>query len=192
MTINRQTTEKLYRDLRQGLHTFVSRRVSSKEDAEDIVQDVFARIHTNSEQLEHVKSVSGWIYRVTRNAISDHHRSRGAAARLIKKLTHEPEAIAAETEPTAAADLARCVAPFVAQLQDEYRDALTLSELGELTQKEAAKQVGLSNSRMKSRVQRARAKLGEAFRNCCEIELDERQKIIHYQRRNPGDDPCGC
>lgn len=191
MNSQTQTTEQLYRDLHHGLHAFVSRRVASRSDADDIVQDVFTRIHTKSAELEQVESVTGWIYRVTRNAIADYHRAHAASAGVAKKLSHESDTVDEAPESEAVERLARCVGPLLEQLGPEYREALSLTELGGLTQSEAAERVGISLSGMKSRVQRGRVKLAEAFRACCEIEQDVRQRIVGFEPCAPGDTRCG-
>jgi len=71
-----------------------------------------------------------------------------------------------------------CVALFVAPLPSPYREAITLTELQGLTQKEAAEMVGTSLSGMKSRVQRGRDKIREMFDECCEISADCRGRVV--------------
>jgi len=188
--MNSQTTEMLYQELHTGLRSFVARRVSSPDDAEDILQEVFARIHLHSAELAHVDSVSGWVFRVARNAITDHHRAKGAAARATARFAQEPSHQRNESaeQVDATESLSECVRSFVAMLSDEYREALILTEREGMSQKEAAEKVGLSVSGMKSRIQRGRAKLGGLFRACCVIEQDVRNRIIDYTERNP----CEC
>jgi RNA polymerase sigma-70 factor, ECF subfamily len=64
-----------------------------------------------------------------------------------------------------------------------------LTELEGITQAAAAAQLGLSTSGMKSRVQRARAQLRELLVECCEIELDRRNRVT---RLEPRSEPCDC
>ena len=189
------TTEGLYHELNGRLLSFVRRRVASAEDAEDIVQTVFARIHAHRAELTETQSVSGWVHRIARNAITDHHRANASAGRATERLTREAEVhddARADEADDPGAELARCVEPLVARLPGEYRDALALTELGGLSQKDAAAETGLSVSGMKSRVQRGRAKLGELLLECCEIELDSRRGIMGYEPRHPEDNPCAC
>src|SRR5437588_536499 len=56
--------------------------------------------------------------------------------------------------------LARAVVPFVAMLPSPYREAITLTELEGLSQKQAAEILGISLTAMKSRVVRGRDRLG--------------------------------
>lgn len=88
--------------------------------------------------------------------------------------------------------LARSVGPFIAMLPSPYREALTLTELQGLTQKEAAERVGISLSGMKSRVQRGRQQLRKALEDCCHIALDARGRVIACEVRADGKLPGGC
>jgi RNA polymerase sigma-70 factor (ECF subfamily) len=55
---------------------------------------------------------------------------------------------------------------MIERLSQDYRDAITLVELEGLTQQAAAKQMGISLSGMKSRVQRGRARLKQMLADC--------------------------
>ena len=55
------------------LFGFIKQRVSSKEDAEDILQDVFYQFAGNTEPIEQVTS---WLFTVARNKITDRYRKQ--------------------------------------------------------------------------------------------------------------------
>jgi len=81
-------------------------------------------------------------------------------------------------------------------LSGEYRQAVILIDLEGLTQQEAAAQLGLSLSGMKSRVQRGRRQLKGMLEVCCTIELDQRRGVADYDVRNQQNNSCrdrpGC
>ena len=62
------------RELHARVFGFVSRRVRSREDAEDIAQEVMLRIHRHSADLEHAERMGAWVHRIAANAIADHYR----------------------------------------------------------------------------------------------------------------------
>ena len=64
------------------------------------------------------------------------------------------------------------------------RQAVTLVDLDGLAQQEAAVQLGLSLSGMKSRVQRGRRQLKGMLEACCTIELDQRRGVVDFDVRN--------
>ena len=53
------------------LQSFIRRRVPDPRDAEDILQDVFYRLVEANRLLMPIEHVTGWLYRVARNAITD-------------------------------------------------------------------------------------------------------------------------
>jgi RNA polymerase sigma-70 factor, ECF subfamily len=84
-------------------------------------------------------------------------------------------------EPDARHELAQCLRPFIDSLPDHYREAVELSELRGLSQRETADRLGLSLSGAKSRVQRARQRLEELVLACCQVEFDSRGEIMDYR-----------
>ena len=60
-----------FKALSSRLLGFIKQRVASTEDAEDILQDVFYQFAGNPEPIE---QVTGWLYKVARNKITDNYR----------------------------------------------------------------------------------------------------------------------
>ncbi len=54
---------------------FIRSRVPNNEDAEDILQDVWYQL-SNQQSPEEIDSMSGWLYRVARNKITDNYRKK--------------------------------------------------------------------------------------------------------------------
>ena len=73
---------------------------------------------------------------------------------------------------------------MIERLSGEYRQAVILVDLEGLAQHEAAAQLGLSLSGMKSHVQRGRRQLKGMLEACCTIELDQRRGVLDYDVRN--------
>jgi len=59
--------------IRKQLLGFIKQRVNSAEDAEDILQDVFYQLAGSTEPIE---QVTGWLYKVARNKITDNYRKK--------------------------------------------------------------------------------------------------------------------
>ena len=188
-------TERIWQEFHERLLSFIRRRVSNESDCEDILQDVFTRIHAHQERLVDVQSITGWIYRITRNAIIDYHRAQARAAGAVERHADEKPAPLPDERELASAqatrELAHCIEPLLTRLPEHYGRAVALTELEEISQVEAARQIGLSVSGMKSRVQRGRAKLAEVLLDCCDVELDGRSGVVGYQPRD-GAPPCSC
>jgi RNA polymerase sigma-70 factor (ECF subfamily) len=169
--------------LRVELYRFVARRVPSA-DADDIVQEALLRIHRGLAGVRADGAVVGWIYQVTRNALADHLRASRPAGALDDDDIVEP----IDPDDAAFIRLAHCVAPFVGMLPAHYREAVELVELRGLTQVQAAAELGVPVSTMKSRVQRGRAQLRELLETCCAIDLDARGHVVGVTPRTA----CAC
>lgn len=181
-----------WQNLEAKLRPFVARRVHAEVDVDDIVQDVFLRMQRGLGALRDEERFGPWVYQVARSAIVDHQR------RAAKHLVLDPSEtadVAVEIEDDDRAverDLASYIAPFVAMLPSPYREALTLTELEGLTQKQAADMLGISLSGMKSRVQRGRQQLRSALEDCCHIALDVRGRVVSCEPRPDGKVPESC
>lgn len=149
----------------------------SQDDSEDILQDVFVRIHSKLPTLRNAERLAPWLYKITKNAITDHYRQR-------QRLSEIPPGFDIENgkgEPDAEARLALRARTLVIDfLPEDYAQALVMSDLDGLTQQEVARHSGLSLSGAKSRLQRARRMLHDMLLECCRFEFDRRGRIIDY------------
>lgn len=184
------------RELQSRVFRFVSRRVRSREDAEDIAQEVMLRIHRHSADLEHAERMGAWVHRIAANAIADHYRRPARRELPSGQAGDVPEAAIEPTwdEPDTDAlrlELASCLTPLLEHLPPIYRQALELTEFGGLSQVEAAERLGLSVSGMKARVQRARGQLRDLLLDCCHVELDQRRSVTEIQPRRGTCATCG-
>jgi len=171
-----------WRELEARLRPYVARRVASTADTDDVLQDTFMRVHRGVGQLADDERFGAWVYRVAASAIADHRRARGRNPFAPASAdSHEP--LAADPDETLESQLSECVALFVAHLPSPYREAVTLTELQGLTQKDAAQMLGVTLSAMKSRVQRGRDQIRRMFEECCEISLDCRGRVIECTPR---------
>ena len=191
-------TKEIWSQMHQRLLSYIRGRVSTPHDADDLLQDVFVRIHANLDDVKDTENVTAWVYQITRNVITDYYRQRAKAAGAIKTLAEEETGPArlsddrdCQTEPESEPStvMAGCMEPLMKNLPEPYRRAVTLTELDGLTQKDAAERLGLSISGMKSRVGRGRSKLKELLLGCCNVELDSRGAVVDYEQRDGG--TCG-
>jgi RNA polymerase sigma-70 factor, ECF subfamily len=191
------TTDTAWAELHANIRGFVARRVRRPADVDDIVQQVFLRVHQALPTLRNEDKLPAWIYRTTRRAIADYYRaparrevSVGTAVDVVS--AEQPEAAVDEREASALQELAACLKPLIGTLAPADREALVLVEFDGVPQVDAARRVGLSASGMKSRVQRARARLRSAFDECCRIALDARGGVLEYERRIGQCGGSGC
>lgn len=177
-----------WRRLDAVLHAFFRTRVADPDLRADLVQDVLLRMHERREQLREHGRLDAWAFRIARNALIDHHRRHRTSEPLPELCEPEPE-----SESQAPRVLGTWLSNQIAELPPRYREALELTELRGLSQREAAKLLGVADSTFKSRVQRGRDLLHAELLSCCAVEIDARGHVMDFEPRSreTGDD-CGC
>ncbi|MEO8705874.1 MAG: RNA polymerase sigma factor SigZ [Kofleriaceae bacterium] len=170
------------------LRSFIAKRTPPGTEVDDVVQEVFLRIHESLPDLRDNDRMDAWIFRIARNILADAYRGRQRHHSFAERVTDDELLPEPDLERNAVAELTACLAPMIAQLPAPYREAIELTELQGLTQIEASQRAGISLSGMKSRVQRGRERLKEIVLACCAVDLDVRGGVTECEPRPGG----GC
>src|SRR6476646_6530846 len=177
-----------WQDALGRVRAFVAARVGDPELAADITQDVLVRSIAGG-ALDRVDNPTAWLYRSARNAVIDHYRAR-RTHHPIADLERWPDPGPADNAPNQATrELARCLQPLMAELDPVARAALARVDLDGQSHQQAASELGISVSGMKSRVQRARRRLRERLTACCQVQVDRVGSVAGYR---PKAGACGC
>jgi len=97
-------------ETRRRLLAFVLPRVASRDDAEDVVQDVLARMARDLDTLREGDRLNAWAYQIARNAVADEHRRRGRHAAAFARVAYDLPEVAAD--PTGCATRCWAAAPL--------------------------------------------------------------------------------
>jgi RNA polymerase sigma factor (sigma-70 family) len=161
---------------RQRLFAYVRQMLSScsRQDAEDVMQDVFVRAYGALRADRRQVNVRAWLYRVAHNRCIDHLRRPVPPAaevfELSRKPLHDPIEEAQRRE-----ELARLVED-VGRLPDQQRSALLMREIDGMSYADLAGALDVSVPAVKSLLVRARIGLVEAAEardaDCDEIRQD--------------------
>jgi RNA polymerase sigma factor (sigma-70 family) len=149
---------------------FLQRRLGDRALAEDILQAAFTRSLSKLEQIEHDESAVAWFYRVLRNAVTDHQRRSGTAARHLAELSRQ---LSEPAEPETYAAVCQCVKGLAATLKPEYAAALQAVEVEGLAVKDFAAAAGISQNNAGVRLFRAREALKLQLKRCCGACADD-------------------
>jgi DNA-directed RNA polymerase specialized sigma24 family protein len=84
----KQNVVQAVRDYGRKLFGFIRGRVNTDEDAEDILQDVWYQF-SNTSATETIEQVSGWLFAVARNKITDRYRKK--QPELLDDISYEDE-----------------------------------------------------------------------------------------------------
>src|SRR5215217_1262371 len=157
------------------LRNFIRRRVPDQSDAEDVLQDVFYRLVEANRLLMPIDHVTGWLFRVARNRITDLFRKKtperfGDAAAV----TDDDEPLSVEDllpSPNAGPDalyargvLLDALEEAIDDLPQEQRDVFVAHELDGRSFKEIALETGVNVNTLLSRKRYAVLHLRERLR----------------------------
>src|SRR5512144_2741691 len=107
-------SEQLWETFSRPVQQFIQRRVPDPHSAEDILQDVFLKIHTRVDTLHQQDRVAAWIYQIARNAIADYYRAQRPISDLSEGLVAPDDM----PEEDVVRELLPCVAAMVDGLPD--------------------------------------------------------------------------
>jgi RNA polymerase sigma-70 factor (ECF subfamily) len=141
---------ELYRRYSGELFGFAMGALGDREQAEEVVQDVFAQLWRHAERYDGRRaSVRTWLYAIARNRIVDAHRR--AAARPKRAEDSSPETAAELDASLDQAVLRWQVTAALARLSPAHREVIRLAHYGGLTMREIAERTGVPLGTVKSR-----------------------------------------
>lgn len=177
----------LWKDFNIKLKGFILVRVKNEDVANDILQEVFLKVHLNISKLKDTTKLTSWVYQITRNSITDYYRKSKPTEEVNEELSNDTE-FEHNYNEIFQNDI-RC---YIDELPEMYKEALILTQYKGMSQIQLADHLGISYSGAKTRVQRAKEKLREMFTDCCEIESDSFGNIVNYYKkpRCCGSSPC--
>jgi RNA polymerase sigma-70 factor, ECF subfamily len=168
--------ESIWATLNSKLYSFILGKVNDKSVAEDILHDLYIKIHANIDTLNDDTKIQSWIYQIARNLIIDYYRSNSRQTMvptqsLVESVDEYPDNNSMEE---ALEDMIK----MMNNLPSGYCEALCLTEIEGMSQKAYAEKIGISYSGAKSRVQRAREMLKDMLMKCCHYEFDRYGTVI--------------
>lgn len=184
-------TKALWKEFSGHVRAFIRQRVSNDADAEDVLQDIFIRIHQGIDSLRDQDKVQSWVFGIARRALADYYRKKGrdreeasgpAVPGAESSDSHEPILNEFDGDHDVHEEVLSWLIPMIEELPEKYRVPLKMADVQGKTQQEVADDLGLSLSGAKSRVQRAREKLGEVLAECCEVEFGEEGRAVAYRK----------
>lgn len=147
--------EKIIGKEQDRLFRFAFMRVGNREDAEDIVQDVFLKLFTSDENLHRVRNLEHYLLRSVSNCCLDYHRRKTFNVVSID----EAGQIAEENDDQQIYDEYLRINKILATLSDEQAEIVRLKSYDGLKFREIAKTLEIPEATAKSRYRYAIAHL---------------------------------
>ncbi len=156
------------------LLNFVYRTIGDRERAEDLVQEVFIRVHRHLHRFDQTKKFSTWIYTIASNLAKNELRNRSRNPLVLfqtirKDSDQDNRPLQFEDRHTRPDDLFRkrhlreLVDWAVTRLPEHHRIVFVLRELEGKTYEEIAEITDCNLGTVKSRLNRARARFAQVI-----------------------------
>src|SRR5438034_2182714 len=158
------------------LRNFIRRRVPDPRDAEDILQDVFYKLVEANRLLMPIEHVSGWLFRVARNRITDFFRKKTPESFSDAAVADEDDELLQLEDLLPSPDAGPEALYFrnvlldelefaLGELPDEQREVFVAHELDGHSFKEMAAETGVSVNTLLSRKRYAMLHLRERLQS---------------------------
>lgn len=146
---------KLYDYCCEKVRGTVMRYIKNYADAEDIVQDGFIKLYANIHKYSNTGSFEGWVARMFRNTAIDHLRSKKEFYELNTSVTLDL------VEEYDMGDEERIVdiKNAMSKLSRRHKEAITMYFFEEMSHKEIAENLKISEGTSKSNLHRAKNKI---------------------------------
>ena len=180
---------KVHEDFRDRILRYLTRMVG-ENDAEDLTQEVFAKVSQALKAFRGESQLSTWVYQIATNAALDRLRrssprrenGQGLPVEAIAESEADKDTWTGEEKASTEQRLIRqemngCIREIIATLPENYRTVIVLSEMEGLRDGEIADILGLSLQAAKVRLHRARARLKKELSTACVFYRDDRNEL---------------
>lgn len=153
---------QIFRQYQSQLKGFIARQVRTKEDTEDILQNVFYQLSRNDPEENPIEQISAWLYTVTRNQITDWRRKRketelpGSSCEEGDDFVGELTLLLLDEEASPETDFMKSLIweqldLALSELPEEQSSVFRLTELEGISFKEIAEATGITVNTLISR-----------------------------------------
>lgn len=175
--------KELYKEFQPKIVHYLSRLLGN-QDADDIAQEVFAKVSRGLASFKGQSKLSTWIYRIATNTAIDKLRSAASrrsseiSSRIDEASAWDPNDAVRNTEPpldqkVIRKEMSQCVKEYIDRLSPDHRSVLVLSELEGFKNREIADILEISLDNVKVRLHRARASLKKELDDGCHFYHNE-------------------
>jgi RNA polymerase sigma-70 factor, ECF subfamily len=171
------TYEQIYKIYSDRILKYLSRTVGH-EDAEDLTQEVFIKVHKSLNTFKNKSSVYTWIYKIATNIAIDYMRNK---SRIIDKCNLNDKALFCKknieylTEEFRIVDMEmhECICSYIKTLPPKYHTIIVLRKYESMSVKDIARIMNIKIETAKKQLSRAREKLREILIERCNFYFNE-------------------
>jgi RNA polymerase sigma-70 factor (ECF subfamily) len=189
--------DSVYNEFHPRILRYVS-KMTNPDEAEDITQDIFIKVHRSLAGFKGESSLSTWIYRIATNTALDRLR---ATSRKSSNPISESELEAMDQnvwtdekksgseDEIVRNEMNECIREFIERLPSDYKTVMLLSKLDGMKNSEIAEILDISIETVKIRLHRGRTRLKKELEKGCDFYQDEQRGLSCDRKSSPNQGP---
>lgn len=171
---DRDAFSEIVKQMQQKIFQYCYPMVGNRQDAEDIVQDVFVRAYENLTNYKEFGSFTGWLFTIAHRICLNKIRKRGRFSALIRRVASED----ASRSKLKNLDISNEeVLSLLDSLDLKVRGIVILKVLHDMSYEEISIIVGIKSANLRKQFERARRKLQREY----DIEQGEYKRGVKYE-----------
>lgn len=168
-------TKIIWETYANDVERFIFSKTKSKDISDDLLQEVFLKVHTKISTLKNTKKLKPWLFVIANNTVLDYFKTNQRNQNFEQISIHDLEDANTNLEEHSEQD---CLYGIIKNLHKKYRTPLFLFDIKGMKQTDISKGLKLPLSTVKSQIQRARKMITRGFMDCCGFELNERGYLV--------------
>jgi len=168
MTANEFRLELL--PLKDKLYRFAISKIYDREQAQDVVQEVYAKLWIQRDRLGEVRNLEAWCVRCTRNLIIDKQRAHRRTSDLAD--TAEPKSNVQSDDRLMHDDLVKQIRQLMEYLPERQQEVFRLRDLMGYSNPEIGEMLEMEQPEVRVNLCRARKKIKELLRKRIDYGLE--------------------
>jgi RNA polymerase sigma-70 factor (ECF subfamily) len=157
--------DELYKQYYNKVYSFSYRYLQSKQDAEEVIQDVFITVWNSRENLKEIKNLNAWLFTITFNQIRKVFRNMAMEKRKLDTYAisslFDDNSVISEVEFN---DLMEKAGDIIERIPSRQKTVLLMSIKDGLSSTEISGKLNLSKRTVENHLSNARAFLKKVFR----------------------------
>jgi RNA polymerase sigma-70 factor (ECF subfamily) len=155
-----QAFQQIYEQSKSFVYNTIYKMVLRKQEAEDLMHDVYVKVYEKREMYNKEFSINTWINRIAVNHVLNHLKRQNNFLRKVQDIKFFYEQNFSEETDVEEEGKAYSL---LKKIKPKYRLPIVLKDIQELSYEEVAKTLNLPIGTVRSRLNRGRRKLRELY-----------------------------
>lgn len=166
---------EVWEEHKSALMGYIQKRVSNQDDVKDLLQEILLKSYQYCSKGKTVLHLKSWLYKITQNTIIDYYKQSNKEIPIEMLPSNDDES------QSQIGEASEYIKVLLKLLPSEYSIPLYRYDIEGVDQKTIAKELGLTLTNTKSRIQRGRTKLKERFLECCIVQFNDQGEMISFE-----------